>query len=212
MKTLEKKQKCTMYNVQCTTNDNNQNRLSLRGDEVGVAIQCRCSSSVVPEKDIPVISSERSDERSAVCSVDVNKTPLSRAAFTLVELVITIAIVIILSVISVPIYRGYVDKAKMSEAYGMLGTFLSAQKAYYSEYGYFVRNSVWFTSYEPILGIDARGNKYFTLFRLHNGDADEAKIRCGIGIVKPEEFGGYSWIAMYYNITSGATMGDYGSW
>ncbi len=132
--------------------------------------------------------------------------------FTLVELVITIAIVIILSVVSVPIYRNYTDKAKMSEAYGIMGTWLSAQKAYYSEYGYFARNNVGFTSYEPNLGIDARGNKYFTWFRLHTGDDNDAKYFCGIGILKPGELEGESWIAMYYNITAGTTVGAYGSW
>ena len=180
MKNLEKQQKCTI-------NDNgNEQQLktkSARNDE---------HSSVIPEKAIPVISSERSDERSAVsvrrchserseesrrCSSSViseirnresmvNKTPLSRAAFTLVELVITIAIVIILSVISVPIYRGYVDKAVLSEGYALLGTILSAQKSYYSEYGNFLehKDSNGYTCYEPILGIDVRGNKYFTCF------------------------------------------------
>ena len=58
---------------------------------------------------------------------------MKKKGFTLVELVITIAIVIILSVISVPIYRGYVDKAKWSEAYALLGMIYSAQKNYYSE-------------------------------------------------------------------------------
>ena len=96
--------------------------------------------------------------------------------FTLVELVITIAIVIILSVVSVPIYRGYMDKAKLSEGYALLGTILSAQKNYFSEYGNFLDDgngtptgsTSWYTCNEPILGIDARGNKYFTWF--HAGD------------------------------------------
>ena len=96
--------------------------------------------------------------------------------FTLVELVITIAIVIILSVVSVPIYRNYTEKAKMTEAYALLGTILSAQKAYFSEYGHFLfredagGDSEGFTSYSPVLGIDARGNKYFTWFWIGGGD------------------------------------------
>ena len=100
-----------------------------------------------------------------------------RSGFTLVELVITIAIVIILSVISVPIYRGYVDKAKMSEGYALRGLILSAQKAYYSEYGNFYKSAntgasesnydTYKSSFDPVLGIDARGNKYFTTFSLN---------------------------------------------
>ncbi len=52
------------------------------------------------------------------------KERCSNVGFTLVELVIVIAIVIILSVISVPIYRGYVDKAKYAEGYALLGNIL----------------------------------------------------------------------------------------
>ena len=94
------------------------------------------------------------------------KQKSNRSGFTLVELVITIAIVIILSVISVPIYRNYVDKAKWAEGYALMGTIISAQKTYYSEYGNFWKqNNNVFTSYNESLGIDARGNKYFTGFR-----------------------------------------------
>ncbi len=212
MKTLEKQQKCTMYNVQRTTNGNDQNRSSLRADEVGVAIQRRCSSSVIPKIDIPVISSERSDEKSAVCSVNVNNTPLSRAAFTLVELVITIAIVIILSVISVPIYRGYVDKAKKSEGYALLGAILSAQKAYYSEYGNFLVDGlggVGWTHYDNILGIDARGNKYFTYFYTggYNGvDKEKYYFYAGGLIPKDLRTNNYLSLILIYDITTGATL------
>ncbi len=96
--------------------------------------------------------------------------------FTLVELVITIAIVIILSVISVPIYRGYVDKAKMSEGYALLGLILAAQKNYYSEYGIFLddnQSSIGNERYsysEEVLGIDASGNKYYTAFNINKAN------------------------------------------
>ncbi len=181
----------------------------MRADEVGVAIRCRCSSSVIPEIDIPVISSERSDERSVV----------RRAAFTLVELVITIAIVIILSVISVPIYRGYVDKAKWTEGYALLGVILSAQKAYYGEYGNFLRhqgeNGSW-TIYDPILGIDARGNKWFTSFHVGQTIAADPKTYFDAAAYKTNEEGALTIDALelMYNITKGmkiSTKWD-GSW
>ncbi len=130
---------------------------------------------------------------------------LKHNGFTLVELVITIAIVIILSVISVPIYRGYVDKAKWSEAYGIFGTMLSAQKAYYSEYGNFLYDGYW-TTYHPVLGIDARGNKYFTLFI--SGGGSNSKF---IGwVMRPNELisNGMSWFRLDYDLTSGSTFRD----
>ena len=131
--------------------------------------------------------------------------------FTLVELVITIAIVIILSVISVPIYRGYVDKAKMSEGYALLGTIISAQKAYYSEYGNFLRHEEagYYTSYNEVLGIDARSNKYFTWFRAGADgiDFDKAKVFFSVRLWKPNDFGnGGSYLYLNYNITSGSTL------
>ncbi len=99
-----------------------------------------------------------------------------RDGFTLVELVITIAIVIILSVISVPIYRGYVDKAKMSEGYALLGLIKSAQENYYSEYGIFLDDdsstggNERFTCNEEILGINTRTNKYYTAFNVNKAN------------------------------------------
>ena len=136
-----------------------------------------------------------------------------RGGFTLVELVITIAIVIILSVISVPIYRGYVDKARMSEGYALLGAILSAQKTYYSEYGNFLRNSEssGSTSYEQVLNIDARGNKWFSLFNVGSGEdiAGLEKRYFDAGIWIPIEFREPYRNKLYllYNITKGAKFG-----
>ena len=123
---------------------------------------------------------------------------MKNKGFTLVELVITIAIVIILSVVSVPIYRGYVNKAKMAEGYALLGTLLSAQKAYFSEYGNFFddgsgtpkADTSYYTCNEPILGIDARGNKYFTWFNvgeMHCIPDGDIKSRISIRVRMPEE-------------------------
>ena len=132
-----------------------------------------------------------------------------RCGFTLVELVIVIAIVIILSVISVPIYRGYVDKAKWAEAYALVGTIASAQKAYYAEHGNFLCSSVGFTNYEATLGVDARGNKYFTKFEisLNNGVFD-TKYECAAVLEKPEELKNNANRYLYskFNITTGSTF------
>ena len=175
---------------------------SLRGVVGDVAIRRRCRLSVIPE---------------CFCRESmVNKTPLSRAAFTLVELVITIAIVIILSVISVPIYRGYVEKAKMSEGYALLGTILSAQKSYYSEYGNFYGfdENGYYTIYNEVLGIDARGNKYFTCFtpgwyRTHHGSLKNhfyAEVRKPNDLISDTN---HRIIAFLYNITTGSTFQEY---
>ena len=133
----------------------------------------------------------------------------SISGFTLVELVITIAIVIILSVISVPIYRGYVDKAKMSEAYALFGVILSAQKAYFSEYGNFLYckdssagEEAW-TNNETILGIDARGNKYFTWFHIGGHDITQYYFRAGIRLTDDLKLNNSNELALQFNITKG---------
>ena len=134
-----------------------------------------------------------------------------KKGFTLVELVITIAIVIILSVISVPIYRGYIDKAKFSEAYALLGVILSAQKTYYSEYGYFLKyqQTSGYTNYEPVLSIDARGNKYFTRFLVsRNGDWDPKIYFDAIALIPLElQSGGKTALRVaYWSTASGANF------
>ncbi len=132
-----------------------------------------------------------------------------RFGFTLVELVIVIAIVIILSVISVPIYRGYVDKAKYAEGYALLGQILSAQKAYYSEHGNFLHSydtikeggSNRWTCNDEVLGIDTRGNKYFTWF--YPGNTSDVKIALQAAVIKPTELqgNGKNVLVLEYNIT-----------
>ena len=198
MKNLEKQQKCT-------TNDERQKRED-NGNIDSVSERYRSHGMTGGTEKWPT-KSARND---------------GRAAFTLVELVITIAIVIILSVISVPIYRGYVDKAKYSEGYALLGTILSAQKAYYSEYGNFlfredgsasgISNN--YTCNEPILGIDARGNKYFTLFATGHGDGggrDSMKFYFATHLVKSEDLrniDGKSCLSLLYNVTTGQILSE----
>ena len=139
-----------------------------------------------------------------------------QCGFTLVELVITIAIVIILSVISVPIYRAYVDKSKMAEGYALIGAVISAQKAYFSEYGNFYNSASvslsadrW-TSFNTALGVDARGNKYFTSFSSGWAPLDAPHISTAFmcEAVKPVEIQepNKQVLEVYFYTNSGATV------
>ena len=142
---------------------------------------------------------------------------MKQKGFTLVELVITIAIVIILSVVSVPIYKGYTDKAKMSEGYALLGMILSAQKTYFSEHGNFLVDdhssggNAQYTCNDEVLGVDVRGNKYFTNFNVcpwtYPTSAILYSFACRAAI--PTEIqSNNNGTALYlaYNITSGSTF------
>ncbi len=132
--------------------------------------------------------------------------------FTLVELVLVISIVVVLSVISGPIYRSYAYKARQAEGYALLGTIRSAQENYYGEYGEFLlgQNSSgstgWhnYTANEEVLGIDARPNKYYTCFAvntLYGTNSNKSYFfraaTRGIGVPL---------IGLQYNRTTGITM------
>lgn len=84
--------------------------------------------------------------------------------FTLVELVIVIVIVGILSIVAVPIYRGYTRKAMATEGKALLGAIQTAQKIYFAEFAFFATASS--TAFASDLDIDARSNKYFTAFAI----------------------------------------------
>ena len=126
--------------------------------------------------------------------------------FTLVELVITIAVIVILSVISVPIYKNYTLKAKVSEAYVLLYSLRDAHKLYYAEHRQMAEGGPEpkFSSFAPNLGIDARGNKYFTRFcTVHEGDGPFT-----IAVRIPDEFISYfdnhSFLMLKGNVTEGS--------
>lgn len=128
-----------------------------------------------------------------------------KKGFSLTELVLVITIVVILSVISGPIYNSYSTKAKQAEGYALLGTILAAERIYYDEYGYFLTrltdgaNS---TCNFVELGIDARSNNYYTNFTtwwwLYGEDPN-------ILFTAEVYAAGYPSLKMRYNITSGAT-------
>lgn len=84
--------------------------------------------------------------------------------FTLIELVVVIIIVGILSVVAVPIYRGYTRKAMATEGKTLLGTVQTAEKVYFTEFANF--KAVSQTNFDEVLDVDARPNKYFTGFKV----------------------------------------------
>lgn len=55
--------------------------------------------------------------------------------FTLIELMIVVAIIAFLSMISVPSFMRFLAKAKRAEAYMNLGSLYVAEKAYWAEHG-----------------------------------------------------------------------------
>ena len=99
--------------------------------------------------------------------------------FTLVELVIVIVIVGILSIVAVPIYRGYTRKAMATEGKSLLGTVQTAQKIYYTENAGFA--TVAQTCFTTILDVDARPNKYFSSFKVTGSGDTWSAVTTGTG-------------------------------
>lgn len=102
--------------------------------------------------------------------------------FTLIELIITMTIVVVLSLISWPIYRSFHLKeiSMLSEGYALIGAIKDAQIHYYNEYGNFlsgkdsygVLNNIHtqYTAACPVLGINVMNNRYFTKFNYDHID------------------------------------------
>ena len=109
--------------------------------------------------------------------------------FTLTEIIITMILIIILSLISLPIYRGrYSNYSKLAEGYALLGAIRDAQINYYNEYGYFLNSTAWghistsaWTSYDPVLNINATNNRYFSWFNAYDSIYSRGNSKDGLG-------------------------------
>jgi prepilin-type N-terminal cleavage/methylation domain-containing protein len=63
---------------------------------------------------------------------------MRRKGFTLVELMIVVAILSVLAVVAGTAYRRYLDSARTTEAYAMLGEIRSRQEAYRAEFSQYL--------------------------------------------------------------------------
>ncbi len=96
--------------------------------------------------------------------------------FTLVELVIVIVIVGILSVVAVPVYKGYTKKAMATEGKALLGAIHTAQKVYFAEFSRFVTGAQ-----STLLDVRANTNKYFTTFSVTGSATGFTAVTNGSG-------------------------------
>ena len=67
--------------------------------------------------------------------------------FTLVELMVVVAIIALLAATAIPQFRKYQAKARTSEAKLALAGIYTAQESYYAEYNHYT-SSLWFAGYQ----------------------------------------------------------------
>ena len=58
----------------------------------------------------------------------------SQKAFTLIELMIVVALIGVLASLAIPSFRTYQMKSKRAEAFGNLATLAQTQKSYFAEF------------------------------------------------------------------------------
>lgn len=130
-----------------------------------------------------------------------------KKGFTLVELVITIAIIVVLSTISIPIYKDYIHDSKLSEAYLLLANIRDAQCQYYNNYGCFFKSTAT-TSKDEVLDVNAGRNKYYKSFIPGLWATNEYFSAC----VPVPEYGHAQQLKIWYNLTTGSTFYITGLW
>jgi type IV pilus assembly protein PilA len=81
------------------------------------------------------------------------KKDLKNRGFTIVELLIVVAIIGILATIAIFAYRGYVAKARKSEVFSMIAAIKSSEEAYKAESSQYLSTTTsGETDYYPVLG------------------------------------------------------------
>ncbi len=92
----------------------------------------------VAKKEKPVPAGPRADAPSHNGRKTVNKLNNQRGGFTLIELMIVVAIIGILAAIAIPNFLRFQLKAKSSEGKVNLAAIRTAEESYYAEYGGYV--------------------------------------------------------------------------
>lgn len=77
-----------------------------------------------------------------------NKRPWADAGFTLVELMVVVAIIGLLSAVAIPNFKKYQAKAKTSEAKLQLASLYSGETSFFSDYDYY-GTCLNFLGYDP---------------------------------------------------------------
>lgn len=130
----------------------------------------------------------------------MNERLRHRRGFTVIELLIVVAIIGILSTIAVIAYQKYVAQARKSEVFSMIASIKSSQEAYKAETSQYVSTGSGETDYYPQLGSDEPEPKTWD----PDGDSKTAWKALGVSPPKSALYCGYVSIAGPANSLGGA--------
>jgi prepilin-type N-terminal cleavage/methylation domain-containing protein len=85
----------------------------------------------------------------------------SEGGFTLIELMIVVAIIGVLAAIAIPRYQNYVAKSKQAEADEIFSAIYTSEILYQSQYGTYANS-------EAAMGIDLTGRRYYSVTTFTN--------------------------------------------
>jgi type IV pilus assembly protein PilA len=102
-------------------------------------------------------------------------SPFSALNDFMMELMLSILIISILVTIAIPVYTSYLDKAKISEAIGLMGNAKSRAAEYYSYHGHLPAKT------EQLLGIKTSGT-YTTNVIINNGAITTTMLHNGLSL------------------------------
>ena len=66
----------------------------------------------------------------------IHSTRTTHAGFTLIELMIVVAIIAILAAIAIPAYQNYLIRSQVSEGLSLAGGLQTGMEEFYSNYGH----------------------------------------------------------------------------
>ena len=107
--------------------------------------------------------------------------------FSLTDLVVTLAIVAIIAIVAVPVYRGYVKRGIATEGNSLLGEINAAQQIYYTRHGRYFAGTEGQT-FSRALGISTERAKYFTSWGIQTDEDGQ-------------NFTAYTWSAEGHSLT-----------
>ena len=93
----------------------------------------------------------------------------SKKGFTLIELMIVVAIVGVLAAIAIPAYRDYIKRAKMSEVLGAFDAVATGANEYHAVLGYFpsesygANNLAWFPGEYATIVLNDLSDTYYNI-------------------------------------------------